>query len=197
MNFRYRTMPAVRWQRAQGFTLLELMVTIIIVAVVAGFALPSMNNLVLKHRAQDAASGMFATLFKARSEALRLNDINHVVNVGPITSTDWTSGWQITHDNGTTTDILDEHQPLIKAVSGATGQQGIAVTFSGGGPPITYNAAGRVTSGTARFTFTASNKAGTYSCTYKVTIDPSGRPSQTSTGVNGTDVATGGGAPTC
>lgn len=189
----------MRQQRAhQGFTLLELMVTIIIVAVVAGFALPSMNNLVLKHRAQDAASGMFATLFKARSEALRLNDISNAVNVAPPnSSTDWTTGWQITHFNGTTTDTLDEHQPLIKAVAGATGQQGIAVTFTGGGPPITYNSAGRVTSGTPSFTFTASNKAGTYSCTYKVTVDPSGRPSQTSTGVNGTDVATGGGAPTC
>ena len=184
-------MPAIDQQRTRGFTLIELMIAIVIVAILAAYALPSMNNLVLKHRVQDAASGIFASLFKARSEALRLAD---TVKVQPVSSTDWTTGWTITHLNSVTsaTDVIDKHQPVQKAVSG---QQGMSITFSGASP-IVYTATGRISSSAPTFQISATN--GGYSCTYKVAVDPTGRPYETTIRASsGTGVASGGGVPSC
>lgn len=193
-------MPAKTPQRAQdGFTLLELMITIVVVAILAGFALPSMSNVILKHRVQDAASALYATLFKARSEALRLADnVKVQPNSSSTTSTDWAGlGWKITHFNSvaSATEVLDVHPPVQKATSGQ--ERGMTITLTGTSP-IVYGATGRVTSASApSFQISATN--GSFSCTYNVTVDPSGRPYQSiSSASTGTNVATGlRGTPSC
>lgn len=162
---------------ARGFTVLELMIVVVILAVVATFAVPNMTNIILKHRVQDAATDLFTAMHTARSEALKRN-VN--INLRPNTSTDWTSGWK-TRDSGGV--ILDQHQPV----------QRMSITYSGG-MPVVYNSSGRITGAAPTWTLTASR--GNYSCTYTVTADPSGRPYETATGVRGTNAA-GGGSPSC
>jgi len=184
MNRGYDLMRAIGQQHVpKGFTLLELMVTIIIVAVLSAFAMPSMSRMLLKHRVQDAASDVFVALLKTRSEAIKRNAD---ISLQPVTAGDWTSGWQIP-DPVNSGKYLDAHQPLINISASLTGTSPDAY-------PI-YNSAGRLKNGTPVFIISAST--GNYSCSYKVTVDPSGRPYEKSTGVNGTDVVTGGGAPTC
>jgi type IV fimbrial biogenesis protein FimT len=179
-------MPATDQPRTRGFTLIELMIAIIVVAILAGFAVPSMNRLMLKHRAQDAATGLFTTLFKARSEALRRVQ---VVTLQPnTTGSDWTTGWKIV-DNAT--NILDTQVPT-KNLTLTTTPTSLT--------KISYNATGHATCTPACttgpvFVFSATN--GNYSCTYTVSIDPTGRPYETSNRESGTAAATGGGAPSC
>jgi type IV fimbrial biogenesis protein FimT len=174
-------------QHAKGFTLLELMVTIIIVVILGALAIPSMTTMMLKHRVQDAATDMFTTLFKARSEALRR--VENVKARSTNVSADWTGGWQLID---TASKVLDEHQPTQRMTITPTPANLVT---------ITYNASGRVACAPSacatgpKFEFTVSN--GGYACTYTVSVDPTGRPYETSRRGSGTDAATGGGVPSC
>lgn len=76
---------------SRGFTLVEVMVTIVILGIITAFALPSMTNFVRDQRVKAAAQDVFATLLFARSEAIkRAADIN----VNPV-ATDWAGGWSV------------------------------------------------------------------------------------------------------
>lgn len=163
----------------KGFTLLELMIVIVIVAVLSVLAYPSFSRLILKHRAQDAASEVFTSLFKARSAALRRVDR---VTMRPLSGTAWSGGWKIMDSSN---NILDEHsQPLAN----------VSASFSGGSP-IVYTSTGRISSAAPTFTMTATN--GNYTCTYTVEVDATGRPYETSFKDTNAAHTAGGGAPSC
>lgn len=59
-------------QLKRGFTLVELMVTIAVIAILATIAAPSMNNLIAKQRLNSAIRELSNTLGKARSQAALL-----------------------------------------------------------------------------------------------------------------------------
>lgn len=59
--------------RNAGFTLIELMVTIAVLAVVMAIAIPSMRGLINSNRLTTQANELVATLQYARSEAVRGN----------------------------------------------------------------------------------------------------------------------------
>jgi prepilin-type N-terminal cleavage/methylation domain-containing protein len=56
---------------SSGFTLLEALVVLALVAVLAGMAAPAMGRLRQQHRMQAQAEALFSSLMLARSEALR------------------------------------------------------------------------------------------------------------------------------
>lgn len=83
---------------SKGFTLIELMVTIAIVAILASLAAPSFNTLATAQALRSASSELHISLLQARSEALRTNRNVYVVPVSatdPATTTDWAAGWTI------------------------------------------------------------------------------------------------------
>ena len=57
--------------RSRGFTAVELLVVLSIVAVLAALAAPSFNTLIESWRVRDAREGMTSSLFLARSEAIK------------------------------------------------------------------------------------------------------------------------------
>ena len=65
-------------QKNNGFTLIELMVTIAVMAIIATLAAPSFNNLLIKENLKTTAFNMRDTLKEARSRAL-LNRASTVV----------------------------------------------------------------------------------------------------------------------
>lgn len=144
----------------RGFTLIELVVTIVIVAILATIAFPSMGNLIVRHRVQDAGSDLFAALIKTRSEALKRNvDVSLI----PVAGTDWTTGWEIP-DPANVGSYVDVHQSVK------------LVTITTTGPaPIIYQASGRISGGVGP-TFTVSASNGSYTYNSCVRVDPSGRP---------------------
>jgi type IV fimbrial biogenesis protein FimT len=76
---------------ARGFTIVEVMFTLVILGILTAFALPEMSKFVKDQRVKAATQDVFATLLYARSEAIkRAADIN----VNP-TTTDWAGGWSV------------------------------------------------------------------------------------------------------
>src|SRR4051812_14223537 len=155
-------------RRQSGFTLTELMMVTTIVAVMAGFAIPSMKNLLMNQRIKTASLDLYMSLVLARSEAVKRNSNN----VSMIAKTGgWGAGWDVCLDanaNGSCADSGD-----IILVSEDAVHNSITVT----GPVtniITYGRDGRLVTATASFTLKAgtNNVAAQMRC---VDLDASGR----------------------
>lgn len=90
--------------RSRGFSLIELMVTIAIVAILAAIAFPSFQSSLRSNRLATTTNEMLASVALARSEAIRSTR-----GGGICASTDgstcgaaatWNDGWLVWSDNG-------------------------------------------------------------------------------------------------
>jgi type IV fimbrial biogenesis protein FimT len=140
--------------RARGFTLIEMMMVVLIVAVLAAIAQPSFTRMLAKQRTRSVASAMQLSLVKARSEAVKRNAD---VTLAPAAA-GWDAGWQIS----VPAEVIEFTDPVT------------GVTIAGGPVNIVYNRSGRIQGGVApAFLITSKTVATLQRC---VSADPSGRP---------------------
>lgn len=155
--FKRRIYGAFCQEQAEGFTLVELMVTVSIVAILAGLATPSFRDMIAKNRAKNIGSELFASLLRTRSEALARNAN---ATLSPVAG-DWAKGWQLP-DPAQLDNILDSRG----AAKGST---------VSGPASVVYTGSGRL-KGTTVPMFVVAVPAGVsfqYQC---VSIDLAGRP---------------------
>jgi len=141
---------------ARGFTMTELVITVTLAAILATVAVPSFTGMIASQRARAFAADMYATLAKARSEAITLNqNVTLQANAGG-----WANGWQILDVNN---NVLDNH-------AAATG-----VTVATPTVAVTYRASGRLPVGVAPVFVISTGSGATmhYQC---VSVDLGGRP---------------------
>ena len=84
--------------RNRGFTLIEMMVTVAIMAIVATIAAPSFVDMIRNNRVTTAANDVLSAMQLARSEAIRQRrPITVCAGSEACTdSTDWSGGWIVT-----------------------------------------------------------------------------------------------------
>ena len=160
MQHRHNNRPFRRHQR--GFTMTELGVTVTVAALLAALAVPSFQGIVATQRARTYASALYATLSKARSEAITLNAN---VTVQPKAG-GWKNGWQILDVNN---NVLDDYTAAVNI-----NEPGFAGT-------ITYTPSGRLPTGAAAPMFQINTMSGSQTNYQCVSINPSGRPYMTAT----------------
>lgn len=107
-----------------GFTLIELMVTVVIASILAATAIPSFNNMIKNGRTMSVYNGLVSELSYARSEAVKRSQNVSVCARASDTScasgtSDWSDGWLVyvetinnsSLDNGE--EILRVNQKLV------------------------------------------------------------------------------------
>ena len=127
--------------RVRGFTLIEMMTVVVIVAILAAFAVPNFRQFVVNQRVRNASFDLTATLLLARSQAISENRNVSMVQSGS-SGSGWMGGWNVT--DGTT--ILQRNM----AVSG------VSISDSASLSTVTYAPNGRTSTAATRFTVQAS-----------------------------------------
>ena len=130
--------------RQQGFTIIELMITVAVVAIVAAFGIPSFNDVVAKNRIVSSINEFHQGLRLARMEAVKRN-----ANVVFCASSDhasctggWGSGWLIYQDADGDGGV--DSNEIIRV--GDAVHTGYALTYSGTGSVLTFGSRGILSS---------------------------------------------------
>ena len=125
---------------SQGFTLVELMIVVALVAILAGLAVPSYRSFLINRQLSSASSDFLIAMLQARSEAIRLGKM---VSVLPTDGEDWKSGWYLTEVNNTcaaTGSSFAKSDALGSAISIKTANS--TKSFVHANPSFTYSATG-------------------------------------------------------
>lgn len=102
---------------ARGFTLIELIVTLLMAAIILSAGVPSFRNMILNNRQTAEMNNFLTTLMIARSEAVK----RHVNTVTVCTTTDginctgaggWEQGWMVFDDINS--DLVAQPAELIR-----------------------------------------------------------------------------------
>lgn len=142
--------------RCAGFTLIELMVTVAMLAVLAALATPSFRELIEAQRLRDTAFGLVSDLTLARSEAIKRGGN---VALRPVANA-WAGGWTVAEVGAV--DQLSKQRAL-----------GAGVTMDTTAANVEFDRNGRSTgANTVRFELATTSRS-RYRC---ISIDPSGRP---------------------
>lgn len=141
----------------RGFTIIELMVIVTILAILATLAVPSMRDMLIATQVRAAASDLFSSVILARSEAIK-----RAANVSVVpASGDWANGWSVVA--GAT--VLDTRDAATNVT--------ITPNTSGN---ITYRLDGRVSTNVRSLTLTTTAASSPIAARCLV-IDASGRAS--------------------
>jgi len=131
--------------RARGFTLIELMVSLLVFAILATLAAASMSSTLSNNRVYSAQTEFIAYLAYARSEALRRGVTVILTATTPVSGNAFAGGWSVfvdsngngSFDSGET--VLRSHEAL---------QPGVIVG-DGTTTSIAFNSLGFLTPGAA------------------------------------------------
>ena len=116
--------------RQSGFTLLELMVVIAVLAILSAVAAPSIATFISTQRLRNAAFDLVSDLLLARNEALNRQN-NVVISPSSASGGEWSDGWTITSPSGTVTSRLGVPVVVRFVPADSSGNALASLTFAG------------------------------------------------------------------
>lgn len=166
--------------QAGGFSLVELLVVLVVLALLQTQAVPAMSSLADDMRVNSAAQTLFSSLRLARSEAIKRN--GRVVlckspgGTGCTVSGGWEQGWIVFHDRNNNA-VLDAdealllHQPALAPVLRLTGNVQVQSYVSYTPLGTTQTVSGAFQAGT----LTVCRRSGTTTRSRQIVLSSSGR----------------------
>lgn len=140
--------------KARGFTMIELLTVVSVLAAIVGLAAPSFSEFLQAQQVKGLSYDLTGDLMLARNEALKRNASVRVTRGGA----DWSQGWSVVSVSDG--ESLSTRNPAAQQV-----------TVTGAPSTITFDFNGRVSSPTSSVRITISSTSG-HRC---VQLDPSGR----------------------
>lgn len=140
-------MKSVRQRLSKGFTLVELMVTIAIAAIILTIGVPSFRSLIDNQRITTVTNDLFSAIKLARSEALSRGE---QVEITPLDGEDWTNGWAVYIDNDGTDGLSMTSDEIL--FSSDSVPDGIAISENFSGTDVVFRGTGRLRTGAGTFT---------------------------------------------
>jgi type IV fimbrial biogenesis protein FimT len=150
----------MRTSGSRGFTLVEMLVTLAIFAVLLMVAIPSMRPFLQSQSVKNASMDINSTVALARSEAIKRNA---VVDVTASNAADWALGWAVSQG----TNVIRKQAPLGN----------IAIASSSAS--FSFDGNGRMTTTGSTFTVKPINKTGSQPLCLTVTAGATGRVEST------------------
>ena len=179
MSFQSNSAVVRPAHRVGGFTAIELLVTVSIVAILAALAAPSFTPLIESWRVRQATEQLSSSLYFARSEAIKrggqiaIQKLPNNTN-GCTTATgnrDWDCGWFVCHDtnnNGT----CNVNEPVLQR---ADAPARVQITRTSGGASIKLNRWGLVDGTWLGFSLVPLDKTTTHYGARGVCVSSGGR----------------------
>jgi type IV fimbrial biogenesis protein FimT len=178
-------------KRTSGFTIIEVVIVLLIVAVLATLAVPAMGDFIKNNRIRGQTYGLLGAIHLARTEAVKRK--THVVlcrSLNPAadppacnTSTtaehnqNWTPGWLVFAAGDTNATYEAANDTLLR--TGPPAEQGVTIRTNGtSNRNLEYNPDGTTeeTGGTAQFSV-CDDRGGAFG--RQISVPPHGRPTIT------------------
>lgn len=125
--------------RTSGFTLIELMITVVVLGIIAGLGIPSLQNYILQTRVKTGSQALYTSLLYARSEAVKRNTDIFLYSSDK-SATGWDDGWFVTTNAARTYSECQDNESGCLRVQEPLG--GLSVTTAAAN--VTYENDGRV-----------------------------------------------------
>lgn len=137
--------------RQSGYTLVELLITLAVLAALLAMGLPSFDNSMRSNRVATAANEMLASLSLARTESIkglgRAGVCASADGTACQTGTDWSGGWLVWRERRTAGGTVVEPVRHIQAKA--------RVSVTGPAAGVTFTTQGRSSDGARTLGFTA------------------------------------------
>ena len=128
--------------QARGFTLIEMMTSIVVLAVILAIAVPNLAGFVRTSRVRGAQSELISSLMLARSEAAKRGVTVSVGASAPVAGSEFSAGWTVWID-ANADGAVNAGETVIRQYPDIS--TAVVISSSAGATPVSFASTGFLT----------------------------------------------------